>query len=214
MSDSSENVQATNIFKWQSTQHGKQCLSLQHLCHQSPRPAWRRFLCSRDGGYLQTERRSVTSFSCSGFRHRGMVMPFCVNTVKGIQPCWIGCCKETQLLRSAGQVAFLTPAYASGGAVPSGLTGKSYDRSPRTWMALLPCVCGNALSVHPNERTSRCSLPRYTCRASLLYVSFDEPSGENFLCTLCCIPQNHICGYAVFWSLGIQTVSGVLCSQY
>lgn len=86
-SDSSENVQATNILKWQSTQHGKQCLSLQHLCHGSPRPVRRRFWCSRDGGYLQTERRSVTSFSCSGFRHRGMVMPFCVNTVKGIQPC-------------------------------------------------------------------------------------------------------------------------------
>lgn len=35
-------------------------------------------------------------------------------------------------------------------------------------MASLPCVCGNASSVRPNERTSRCSLPRCTCRASLL----------------------------------------------
>ena len=60
-SDSSENVQTTNILKWQRTQHGKQCLSLQHLCHWSPRPAWSRFLCSRDEG--------VT------FRPKGEVLP-------------------------------------------------------------------------------------------------------------------------------------------
>lgn len=86
MSDSSENVQATNIFKWQSTQHGKQCLSLQHLCHRSPRREDVSHVVAM-GVYLQTKRRSVPSFSCSGFRHRGTVMPFCVNTVKGIQPC-------------------------------------------------------------------------------------------------------------------------------
>lgn len=149
-----------------------------------------------------------------GFRHHGVVMPFRVNTVKGIQPCWIGCCQETQLFGPAGQGAFLTPACASGGAAPNDLTGKSCGHSLRTWMASLPCVCGNASSVHRNARTSRCSLPRYTCRASPLYASFGEPSGESFLCTLCCIPQNHICGYAVSWSLEIQTVSGVLCSQY
>lgn len=176
-------------------------------------PGWSRLSRSQGGGYLQTER-SVPSCSCSGFRHRGMVMPFWVNTVKGIQPCWIGCRLEIQLFRPAGQGAVLTPACASGGAGLSGLTGRSCDRSPRTWMASLPCVCGNAASVHPNAQTSRCSLPRYTCRVSLLYVSSGEPSGENFLCTLCCIPQNHICGYVVSWSLGIRTVSGVLCSQY
>lgn len=36
MSDSSENVQATNIFKWQSTQHGKQRLSLRHCVTDLP----------------------------------------------------------------------------------------------------------------------------------------------------------------------------------
>lgn len=36
MSDSSENVQATNIFKWQSTQHREQCLSLQHCVTDLP----------------------------------------------------------------------------------------------------------------------------------------------------------------------------------
>ena len=180
MSDSSENVQATNIFKWQSTQHGKLCLSRQHLRHRSPRPAWSRLSWSRDGVYLQTVRRSVPSVSCSGFRHRGMVMPFCVNTVKGIQPCWTGCRQEIQLFHSAGQAAFLTPACASGGAVPSDPTEKSCDHSPRTWMASLPCVCGNALSVHPNERTSRCSPPRCTCRVSPL----EETKGHALWCSI------------------------------
>lgn len=94
MSDSSENVQATNILTRQSTRHGKQCLSLQRLCHGSPRPAWRRFSWSRDGGYLQTKGRRVPSFSCSGFRHRGMVMPFVLTLWRGFSPAEWGAAKR------------------------------------------------------------------------------------------------------------------------
>lgn len=166
-------------FQWQRTQHEKQCLSLQDLRRSTPRPA-----CSQAdgsprgrvvmvGGYLQAERRRVPSCSCSGFRHRGDGGDLDVNTVEGAQPCWVSRSWRDPALTRSWTGAFLTPACASCGAAPGGLTWRSCGHSLRTWMASLPCVCGNAWSVHPNGQTSRCSLPTCICRASLLEETKD-----------------------------------------
>lgn len=54
----------------------------------------------------------------------------------------------------------------------------------------------------------------HSASKSYLCAFSGEPSGGNFLCTLCCIPQSHTDGCAASWSLETQTSSDALCSQY
>lgn len=149
-----------------------QCLSLQDLRRWTPRP-----VC------LQQLSRGVIMMGGlpSGWKEKGSFLFLLwfqapweggavdVNTVEGAQPCWVSrSLRDPALMPSWTTGAFLTPACASSGAGPGDLTSRSCDHSPRTWMASLPCVCGNAWSVHPSGQTSRCSLPTCICRASLL----------------------------------------------
>lgn len=54
---------------------------------------WSRLWRTQGGGYLQTDR-SVPSCSCSGFRHRGMVMPFELTLWREFSPAELGAAKR------------------------------------------------------------------------------------------------------------------------
>lgn len=88
---------AQKVDKLQTSLNGRvHSTSLQHLCHRSPRPAWRRVSWSRDGGYLRTERRRVfllVPALVSGFV--GWWCPFVLTLWRGVSPAEPGAAKRS-----------------------------------------------------------------------------------------------------------------------
>lgn len=68
------------------------------------------------------------------------------------------------------EVEGFTPAGGASCAEPGGRNGRSCARSRGTGTVWPPCVYGSAASAHRNGRTSKCSLPRRTCKVSHLKI--------------------------------------------